>query len=120
MTDPLTQLEAADKARTPGPWRVDGPYWWDDGDDSALITAGEQRTAVVLPAIKTLRREPFGPDLDFIALCGTHVPALLAELRAARALLDAAPPGRKTARHFAVEWLAARAAYRQLREGHGG
>lgn len=58
MTDPLDALEEADRARTPGEWKL----WGTTPRSSA--------------------------DAQFLLAASIHVPTLLAELRAARAVCE--------------------------------
>ncbi len=35
------------QAATPGPWNIDGPFWWEDGECTAIVT-GDDRLPVVI------------------------------------------------------------------------
>lgn len=86
MTDPADTLSAADEARTPGPWMCTGLRY-----DSLIVDAivsvprDSQGLCLTLRSPDTTLRSA---DATFIALCGTHVTAILARIRAAEAERD--------------------------------
>lgn len=74
MTDPVDALEAADKARTPGPWCTE-----------LVGVMNAPRSYIVTP---TGDSDQDRTDARFIALWGTHSTALIARLRAAEAVCE--------------------------------
>ncbi|MFC3984931.1 hypothetical protein [Streptosporangium jomthongense] len=87
----LAEIRARHTATTPGPWRLDGPYCWpfdmsDDPHMSSVISAGEERTAVLVPALDNPRGEK---DLAFAVHAHRDIPDLVAEVERLRAhILD--------------------------------
>ena len=89
----LDAIEARVDRATEGSWNADGPWYPPEGDDCyPLVSAGKSRIAVA-----AIVREYDGPwypqrsaDLAFIAHARTDVPALVAESRAAREVVEAA------------------------------
>lgn len=86
MSDPaaldLDAIKARHAATTPGVWQLDGPYYWPfdmrpDPHMTGVITAGEKRTPVLVPAYSN----PLGgEDLAFAVHAHTDLPNLLAEV----------------------------------------
>ena len=83
--DPLAELRAADAARTSGPWVFatdkGAPQYVQLYSDAEI---DEYEADVLSAGSDVLVSEE---NATFIALCGTHVPALLARLDAAEAAL---------------------------------
>ncbi len=86
------RLRDLESVATPGPWRLDGP-WWHDDKAVGLLTAGESRTAVVIAPCpdeepnthaSLMQYRQFDADLEFIAAARTMVPELLSRLFALR------------------------------------
>ena len=92
MTHALAELRAADEGRTPGPWRsrVSSMMRRDPGETSPrripIVSAGTDDNAI---AIVDSDFDHEQETADFIALCGTHMPTILARLDAAEAALEA-------------------------------
>jgi hypothetical protein len=85
----LEAVEARAAAATPPPWRLDGPWWWEDESCTSLLTDGEHRRAVCIQPPEThARREQSRLDFEFIAAARTDVPALIAEVRSLRARVE--------------------------------
>ncbi|MEV4096930.1 hypothetical protein [Streptosporangium saharense] len=87
----LAEIRARHAATTPGPWQIDGPYYWpfdmsDDPHMSSVISAGEERTAVLVPALDNPRGEQ---DLAFAVHAHQDVTDLADEVDRLRAELTA-------------------------------
>lgn len=83
----LTEIEAREKAATPGPWGVDAPYDRHALDLFAPDRRKQPTIASVCTAGKDLRQ--CAADFDFMAEARQDVPWLLAEIRDADAALSA-------------------------------
>lgn len=78
----LDAIQARCEAATPGPWQLDGPWWWNDRKCSGMVSAGGARDAVVI--------SPHGQNdanERFIAAARTDVPALVVLVERLRRLM---------------------------------
>jgi hypothetical protein len=71
------------EAATPGPWQLDGPFWWRGGDTNpdctTVITAGVDRLPVVVLPEDRDRRDTSDADAAFIATASPAVALALAD-----------------------------------------
>lgn len=80
-TDPVTEARALLAKATPGEWHSDGPWWDDHGNSLPMVTAGEERRAVVVaPHVS----ENPDNDLNLIAAAPRLLAALVAEVERLR------------------------------------
>ena len=81
-------LRALAQSATPGPWAVDGPWWHDNGDASAMVTVSGRRAVVIGPP-RHHRSERSEADCRFIAAASPDVVLpLIADVDQARAEND--------------------------------
>ena len=114
----LDVIEARAEAATPGPWRNEP----DTGAGRVWVQRGYFRDEADCEPLFSLRGkeayEQRSADADFIARARTDIPALVAELRAAREVVEAAKK-LETDIESDLDWLhenliAALAAYRTV------
>jgi hypothetical protein len=92
----LDAIEARAEAATPGPWRNEP----DTGAGRVWVQRGYFRDEADCEPLFSLRGkeayEQRSADADFIARARTDIPALVAELRAAREVVEAAQANANT------------------------
>ena len=102
----LAELRRLAEAATPGPWYLDGPWWYGDDDSAYCISTAEDagRIAVTIAPPRYIfggEREVRDANARFIAAAN---PAVVLALLDAAAERDALAAGVERVRALADEW----------------